>query len=203
MKMIAIGGYSGSGKTYLTQHLKKDLPGCEVLSLDAFYRDQSHLPEKERDKLNYDHPEMIDDKYLSQVLKDLREGKDTEIPIYDFVTHTRKKETIPFKKTDLLILEGTLLYPILDQLPPFDLKIFIYCDNDLALARRIKRDSKERGRSLDSVLTQYFKTVKPSQEIYISPRILRSDVIFNNNLLEGLDEEKYLQLVSFIRRKLL
>ena len=170
--VIGVGGGTGSGKTTVAKRIAQMVGEnrCSILPLDNYYRDMSHLPLEERKKQNYDHPDMIEHELLEKHLKDLLSGKAVEVPTYDFATYTRREE--PF-----VIVEGifALYYENLVKL--YDLAIYVDTEDDIRFIRRLKRDIKERGRSVDSVIEQYLSTVKPMHDAYVEPTKKRADII--------------------------
>lgn len=162
--IIGICGGSGSGKTTVTSTLV-NLVGEENVSIieqDSYYKDQSHLGFEDRVKTNYDHPFAFDNKLLIQQIKDLKEGKAIEKPIYDFSEHNRKKKTLKVESKEVVILEGILIFNEQEIRDLMDIKVFVDTDSDVRIIRRILRDIKDRGRSLDSVIMQYMTTVRPA-----------------------------------------
>ncbi len=177
--LIGIAGGSGSGKTLIAKNLFKDLGSKKVLILqqDAYYKDQTGIPFEERVKQNFDHPDAFDTELLIAQLKDLLAGKVVQQPIYDFTTHTRKKETIPVGGEDIIILEGILILDNPELRNLMDIKIYVDTDADVRFIRRLKRDIKERGRSVESVIEQYTKSVRPMHLEFVEPSKRYADVI--------------------------
>lgn len=173
--IIAIVGASASGKTLFTQtvyeELQKELGAGDlaVLEEDAYYRDQSHLPVKMREQTNYDHPDAFEHELLLDHLLKLRSGEDIRVPIYDFEVHNRSSETRMVAAAEVIIVEGILLLTNDQLAKQFDVKVFVDAPLDICLLRRIERDMRERGRSLDSVASQYEATVRPMYFEFIEP----------------------------------
>lgn len=169
--LIGITGGTGSGKSTVAKQILKNLPNQSIATIpqDAYYKNQDHLPMVERIKANYDHPFSFETDLLVQHLKDLLSGKAIDLPQYDFENHTRKKETLHVESKNIIILEGILLFnePLLRDL--MDIKIFVDTDADIRVIRRIKRDIRDRGRSLESVINQYMTTVRPSHLQFVEP----------------------------------
>ena len=168
--VIGIAGGSGSGKTTLMKNLiAKFEKVTTVLSHDNYYKRHDELTYEERCLLNYDEPAAFDTDLLVQQLKQLRQGQAIDCPVYDFTVHNRSNETIRIVPSQVIIVEGILIFenPQLREL--LDIRIFVDADADIRLCRRIKRDVNKRGRSLESVLTQYQQTVKPMHELYVEP----------------------------------
>ncbi|WP_067140972.1 uridine kinase [Oceanivirga salmonicida] len=179
--IIGIAGGTGSGKTSVSTMIVEDLKkyGCNLVLLeqDSYYKDNKDLSFEERSKLNYDHPNSIDFELLIQHIKDLKEGKNIEKPIYDFTTHLRTDEKELLEAQDIIIVEGILLYSVEKLRNLFDVKIFVDTDDDIRLLRRIERDMKERGRSFDNIKEQYIRTVKPMHLEFVEPSKRYADVI--------------------------
>ncbi len=179
--IIAISGASGSGKSLFTENLlnafsEQGRP-VQVLREDHYYRAQDHLAMAEREKNNYDHPNAFEHELLKTHLQALREGKAIAYPHYCFKTHTRLPDTETLAPAPVIILEGIMLLAITDLLPLFDVKIFIDTPLDICLMRRMMRDVKERGRTLESVAKQYEETVKPMYHQFIEPSRFTADVV--------------------------
>jgi len=177
--LIGIAGGSGSGKTMVSQRLYDDLGSDKVIIIqqDSYYKDLGHLSLEERKQQNFDHPDSLDDELLIKQLKDLIKGKYVNQPIYDFTIHTRKKETTKIGNHIIIILEGILVLhnPKLREM--MDIKVYVDTDDDIRLIRRLKRDIKERERSLDSVLDQYVHSVRPMHLQFVEPSKRYADII--------------------------
>jgi uridine kinase len=183
MLVIGIAGGTGCGKTTVVNQILNELPEGEVgvISQDSYYKDTSHLSYDERIKINFDHPRSIDFELLEQHIKDLREGKDIQQPVYSFIKHNRTGDTILTHPRKVMIVEGILIltHPELREL--FDIKIFVHADSDERLIRRLKRDINERGRDIDEVLQRYQNTLKPMHQQFIEPTKEFADIIIPNN----------------------
>ncbi|MCR4561654.1 MAG: uridine kinase [Bacilli bacterium] len=199
-KIIAIGGGSGAGKTFLAKAIENHL-GEKIVTLpfDSYYLDQSSHPLSERAKVNYDHPSSLDAELFFHHLSLLKEGKAVEIPIYDFSTHTRKEETIHLEPSDIIIVEGILVYEMAAK-SLYDYKIYVDCAPDVRLARRIRRDILERGRSAESVISQYLSTVRPSHLQFVEPHKKVCDFIYENSTNDGLDDVQFSKLIGEISK---
>ncbi|APJ05154.1 uridine kinase [Silvanigrella aquatica] len=191
MKIIAISGGSGSGKTTAAKQLQQFLGNddCKILSQDNYYHDHSDKFSGDG-SVNFDHPDAIDFHLMAQHLKLLSENKAVEVPIYDFVTHTRKKETIPFKPTKFIIVDGILILSQEILRPHFDFAIFIDIAEETRYSRRLKRDVEERGRHPEGVKIQFDSFVKPMHEMFVQPsRVFATHIAYDNNSLANLFED--------------
>lgn len=177
--LIGITGGTGSGKSTVSREILKSIHKKNVATIeqDSYYKNQSHLPFEERVKTNYDHPFAFDNDLLIQHLKDLLNNKSIEKPIYDFELHTRKDETITVIPKEIIILEGILILNNEEIRNLCDIKIFVDTDSDVRVIRRIERDIKERGRTLDSVIDQYMTTVRPAHLQFVEPSKKYADII--------------------------
>ena len=176
--LIGIAGGSGSGKSTFTNRLKAEF-GDEIAVLyhDNYYKRLDDIPFEERKKVNYDHPDSFDTDMLIEHLKLLKEGKSIQCPVYDYSIHDRTDETITIQPTRVIIVEGILIYENRELCDQMDIKIFVDADADVRILRRIERDVRDRGRSLESVINQYLSTVKPMHEAFVEPSKRRADVI--------------------------
>lgn len=200
-KVVLIGGGSASGKTYVLNKVLESLPEGKVahISLDDYYKDFSVLPMEERAKINFDHPKAFDWKLMNEQLTALKNGQTIEKPIYDFTIHGRSQKTEKVEPKDLIIIEGIMALVNKDLRAIGDLKVFINCSRERRLVRRIARDTKERGRTYESVIEQYFSTVQPMFEEIIAPSEYYADLIINN---EGYSNYSIDVLVSVLRNML-
>ena len=200
-KIIGIVGGSGSGKTTVTKRIIDELTQDKValIEQDYYYKDQSHMTMDERVKTNYDHPSAFDNELLYNHLLELIDGKAVELPVYDYVNHTRSKEQKHQEPKDVIIIEGMfgLYSEKLREL--MDIKIFVDTDDDVRIIRRIKRDMDERGRSLDSVIEQYLGVVKPMYHQFIEPTKRYADVI----IPEGASNTVAIDLITTKIEKIL
>jgi len=183
MLIIGITGGTGSGKTTVVKQILNELSVDEIciISQDSYYNDTSELSYGERTKINFDHPKSIDFDLLTQHVKELKQGKSIQQPVYSFVEHNRTKETITTLPKKVVIVEGILIFnnPTLRDL--FDIKIYVHADSDERLIRRVKRDIAERGRDLDEVLSRYQSTLKPMHQQFIESTKEYADIIIPNN----------------------
>ena len=200
-KIVLIGGGSASGKTYVLRKVLEQIPEDKItrVSIDDYYKDFSVLPMEERVKVNYDHPKAFDWKLMNSQIKDLKEGKTIEKPIYDFTIHGRSQKTEIVEPKELIIIEGIMALVNKDLRALGDLKVYINASRERRLVRRIERDHKERGRSYDSIIEQYFSTVLPMYEEIIAPSQYYADLIINN---DGGSTKSIDVLVSVLRNML-
>ena len=177
--IIGIAGGSGSGKTSVTNKIMNNLEGHSValIEQDYYYKDQSHLTFEERLKTNYDHPFAFDNDLLIQNLRDLCEGQEVEVPTYDYTNHTRSEKTIAFQPKDVIIVEGIFALENEELRNMMDVKIYVDTDADLRILRRLLRDTRERGRTMDSVIDQYLSVVRPMHNQFIEPTKKFADII--------------------------
>ncbi|MEH0158686.1 uridine kinase [Limibacter armeniacum] len=174
---VGVAGGTGSGKSTVSHELMNIKKGIVQLEQDAYYKDLKGLSVEERAKTNFDHPDSIDFDLLISHILELKKGNAIERPVYDFTTHSRKKETIRIEPAQLVIVDGILIFAIPELRKLLDMKIFVDTDDDERLLRRIERDIKERGRTFESVKEQYLKTVKPMHLEFVEPSKRYADVI--------------------------
>ena len=181
--IIGIAGGTGSGKSTFTNRLK-DYFGDRITVMyhDNYYRPHDDLPFEERQKINYDHPDSLETDLLIEHLKALREGKAIDCPTYDFAHHTRAKDIVRVEPSRVIIVEGILILQDARLRDLFDIKIFVEADADERILRRVTRDIKERGRSLENIMEQYLTTVKPMHYLYVEPTKTVADLILNSGL---------------------
>ena len=180
--IIGIAGGSGSGKTTLALRLKERFGEDEVrlISHDSYYKRHDELPYEQRCKLNYDHPDAFDNDLIVRHLRTLKAGQAIDCPVYDYTIHNRSDRVQHIEPAPVLIVEGILPFAEPELCALFDYKIFVDTDADERILRRILRDVKERGRSLDSVISQYLTTVKPMHDAFVEPSKRRADIIIPN-----------------------
>jgi len=177
--IIGIAGGTGSGKTTVAYRIYESLKGKNVLVLeqDAYYKDLSHIPLEERKKVNFDHPSAFDNDLLIAHLKKLIKKEEIEKPIYSFTDYTRKKEVEKVIPKDIIILEGIMVLEEERIRELLDIKIFVDADEDERFIRRLLRDTKERGRTMESVINQYLNIVKPMFLQFVEPSKRYADII--------------------------
>ena len=201
MLIIGIAGGTGSGKTTVVRKLTEQLPEGEVtvLSQDSYYKDNSHLPLEERQKINFDHPNSIEWDLLIKHIKDLKNGKPVEEPIYSYLTCTRSSETHTIQPKKVIIVEGILVLSQKELRDLFDIKLFVYADDDDRLGRVIERDIAERGRTVRKVLDRYAAVVKPMHLQFIEPTKSFADII----IPQGGHNKVAIELISAVIEKYL
>ena len=178
MLVIGIAGGSGSGKTTVVKAIVNQLQGrVVVIPQDSYYKDSSHVPEEERQNINFDHPDAIDWKLMCQQIRELKSGKAIEQPIYSYITCSRSSETITVEPDDVVIVEGILIFTCKELRDQMNIKIFVDADGDDRLMRIIVRDIAERGRTLETAIEHYCNTVKPMHLQFIEPSKRYADVI--------------------------
>ena len=175
---IGIAGGTGSGKTTITRRIVREFGGdVAVLHHDSYYRAHDDLPYAERAKLNYDHPNAFETDLMLEHVRALKRGESIQCPVYDFTVHNRSKDTVTVKPARVLMIEGILIFAERELCREMDIKLFVDTDADVRILRRIVRDVRDRGRSLDSVVKQYLNTVKPMHEEFVEPSKRNADLI--------------------------
>ena len=177
--LVGISGGSGSGKTTLAAAIHERLGDhrSAVLSLDAYYKDLSCLPLKERAAVNFDHPDALDVQLLTQQIRQLGGGQAVEVPCYDFTTHTRRPETLTLQSKTVVLIEGILLFALDSIRSLLDLKVFVDVPPDIRFIRRLVRDIQERGRTVDSCIQQYYVTTRPMHFAWVEPSKVFADIV--------------------------
>ena len=177
--IIGIAGGSGSGKSTVARKVAESLSGASVafIDMDAYYRNFKELPMEERRRVNWDHPDAFDLELLAQHLDRLAAGEAIDKPVYDFVSHTRSDRIERITPTDVVVIDGILLFVDEAVRARCDVKVFVDADADIRLIRRIRRDMGVRGRPLDEILTQYLSTVQPMHQQFVEPSKRYADVI--------------------------
>ena len=168
----------------LTERLRDHfgIDEVSVINHDSYYKRHDELPYEERCKLNYDHPDSFDTPLMVAHLRELRAGHPVQVPVYDYTIHNRSNETVLVRPAPVIIVEGILIFDSPELCDLMDMKVFVDTDADVRILRRIVRDVKERGRTLDSVVTQYLTTVKPMHYLYVEPTRALADVVINSGM---------------------
>lgn len=177
--LLGIAGGTGSGKTTVASNIVKRLAldSITVITMDSYYRDLADLPPARRDEANFDHPDSIEQDLFVRHLEALKSGKPIEQPVYDFTRHMRTGSTILIEPREVVIAEGILLFHVPEIREILDIRIFVDTPSDIRLLRRITRDIRDRGRTLESVTEQYVRTVRPMHEEFVEPSKRYADVI--------------------------
>lgn len=177
--VFGVAGGTGSGKTTVARAILDQIGAEQVAYLphDAYYRELPHLSKQERAQINFDHPDALETELMVQQVKQLLAGSPIELPVYDFTTHTRTRETIHVEPAPIILVEGILIFsePALRDL--MDIRVYVDTDADLRFIRRLERDITERGRTVDSVIAQYLTTVRPMHLEFVEPSKRHADVI--------------------------
>ncbi len=181
--IIGIAGGTGSGKSTFTNRLKKLFGDhVTVLYYDNYYRARDDIPFEERKKINYDHPDAFETELLLEHLKQLKEGRTIQCPVYDYTKHNRSAEVIEIKPSNIILLEGILVLSDERLRDITDIKVFVDADADERILRRVLRDVKERGRDIENIIEQYLTTVKPMHYLYVEPMKMYADIVINSGM---------------------
>lgn len=176
--VVGIAGGTGSGKTTITRKLMQRFGGdVSVIYHDNYYKAHHDMSYEQRCKLNYDHPEAFDTYMLIDALRELKRGNSVTCPVYDYTIHDRSDKTVTIHPAKVIIVEGILIFQNKELCRQMDIKIFVDTDADVRILRRITRDVRDRGRSLESVVNQYLTTVKPMHEMFVEPSKRNADII--------------------------
>ena len=176
--VIGIAGGTGSGKTTITRKIVQHFGGdVSVIYHDNYYKAHHNMSYAERTKLNYDHPDAFDTELLIEDLKKLRRGVAVQCPTYDYTVHDRSDRTVTVKPAKVIVVEGILIFQSIELCRLMDIKIYVDTDADVRILRRIVRDVRDRGRSLESVVNQYLTTVKPMHEQFVEPSKRKADIM--------------------------
>jgi len=199
--IIGIAGGSGSGKSTVARRVAEALHEASVafIDMDAYYVNFAHLSAEERKRVNWDHPDSLDLPLLAEHLAALGEGQAVEKPVYDFVSHSRRPETQRVEPADVIVIDGILLFVDERVRELCDVKVFVDADADVRLMRRIRRDMRVRGRSLEEVLDQYVTTVQPMHLQFVEPSKRWADVIVPRG---GHNKVAIEMIVAKIQRRL-
>ena len=201
--IIGIAGGTASGKTTIAKKLyatTSQVGSVAMLRMDDYYKCTDHLTLEQRRKINFDHPDSYDIELFIKHLEALKNSQDIDKPIYDFVVSNRTKETELVKASSVIIVEGILLFAIPELLEKFDIKIFVETPDDIRFIRRLKRDMRDRGRTIESVVDQYLTTVRPMHETFVEPSKKYAHLISpeggKNQIASDFVETKILQLLK-------
>lgn len=199
--IIGICGGTGSGKTTMARGLVERVGDANVnlIEQDSYYKNLASLPLDERKRANFDHPDSLDIDHLAKDLACLRSGSKVEIPVYDFTTHTRKEEPLRLFPKPITIVEGILILTIEEIRELMDIKVYLDACSDTRLLRRIRRDIKERGRTLEQTLEQYEMTIRPMHHEFVEPTKEFADIVVPE---EGHSDVLVEMLVAFIKQDL-
>ena len=201
--VIGVAGGTGSGKSTLVKRLQEAFRSEDVATLchDYYYKAHPELTYEERTKLNYDHPQSFDTDMLVEHVRALKSNVAVERPVYSFVEHNRTEETVAVKPSKVIIIDGILIFENKELRDLMDIKVFVDTDADLRLARRILRDVRERGRSMESVISQYITTVKPMHEEFVEPSKKYADVIIPEGGFNSVAVQMLIQNIRSIVEK--
>lgn len=195
--VIGIAGGTGSGKTTITRKIIQRFgDDVSVIHHDSYYKAHHDMPFEERCRLNFDHPNAFDTDLLIEAVRELKAGRAVSCPVYDYSIHDRSSETVTVTPAKVVIVEGILIFESKELCDLMDIKIFVDADADERILRRIIRDVRDRGRSLDSVITQYLATVKPMHEQFVEPSKKNADIIIPRGGHNSVAMEMLLQQVK-------
>jgi len=202
--LVGIAGGSGAGKTTLVNVISEKLKAlasieATIVNHDSYYKEYSHLSKTEKDKLNFDHPNSLDNHLFVEHLALLKQGQSVLAPVYDFATHSRLTNTVIIKPSSVILVDGILLLvePIIREI--LDIKIFLDTPADIRILRRLHRDINERGRTVESVINQYLATVRPMHEQFVEPSKQYADLILFG---ENWSESQLETVINLILNKL-
>jgi len=186
--VIGVAGGSGSGKTTVTRAIVERVGAQRIALLphDAYYSDLSHMPFEERHRVNFDHPNAFDNGLYLAHIDALIAGQAVALPSYDFATYTRQPEVLPVPPQPVVLLEGILIFADADLRARMNIKLFVDAESDLRIIRRLQRDMIERGRSAESVIEQYLKTVRPMHLEFVEPSKRYADIIIPRGGLNAI-----------------
>ncbi|MDD4118397.1 MAG: uridine kinase [Kiritimatiellae bacterium] len=177
--VFGVAGGTASGKTTVARQILDRVGARHIAYLphDAYYRDLSHLPMEQRAQQNVDHPDALESDLLARHIRELRQGRPVPLPVYDFATYTRLPETVSVEPASVILVDGILIFAEPELRGLMDIKVFVDTDADIRLIRRIQRDTRERGRTLSSVVFQYLDTVRPMDLEFVQPSRRYADII--------------------------
>lgn len=201
--VIGVAGGTGSGKSTLVKRLQEAFRAEDVATLchDFYYKAHPELTYEERTQLNYDHPQAFDTDMLVEHIRTLKSNVPINHPVYSFVEHNRTDQTVLVKPSKVIIIDGILIFENKELRDLMDIKVFVDTDADLRLARRILRDVRERGRSMESVISQYTTTVKPMHEEFVEPSKRYADVIIPEGGFNSVAVQMLIQNIRSIVEK--
>lgn len=197
VRIIAIGGGSGSGKTTIVRKISEVVPDFVVIAQDNYYRSADHVNNTNITAFNFDHPAAFDTELLVDHLQRLRRGETIEVPQYDFVHHRRMTETVPITPGKLVVLEGIMVFFEKAVRDLIDLKIYVDTPDDIRFIRRLQRDMLERGRTVESVITQYLEVVRTGHYEFIEPTKAFADIIIPEG---GANQNALAVLATYMRQ---
>lgn len=199
--IIGICGGTGSGKTTVARRILQCVGASDVafIQQDSYYRDLAQMPLDHRARANFDHPGAINNDLMVEHVRALKAGRAAELPVYDFKTHTRRQETMRIEPKRIVIVEGILIFAEPRLVEEMDVKIFVDTPDDIRFIRRLQRDIRERGRTIESVIEQYFASVRPMHTQFVEPSKRMADVI----IPEGGNSSVGIDLISSRIRELL
>ena len=199
--VLGVAGGTASGKTTVARRIVEAVGASQIAYLphDAYYKDNSHLSPEERAKVNYDHPNSLETKLLIKHIQKLLELEPVNVPVYDFTTHSRSDETLRTEPAPLILVDGILIFTKRKLRDLMTVKVYVDTDADIRFIRRLKRDMEERGRSLDSIVSQYLRTVRPMHMKFVEPSKRHADVIIPHG---GLNFVAMNMVVSSLRELL-
>jgi uridine kinase len=196
--VVGIAGGTGSGKTTLADIILERIGRDRIAYLphDAYYRDQKDLPFEERAKVNYDHPDSLETELLIEHIHQLNREQVVEMPVYDFTTHSRKQKTVRVEPKPVVLVEGILIFVEKELRKLFDMKIYVDTDADIRFIRRLTRDIEERGRTVQSVINQYLKTVRPMHLEFVESSKRYADIIVPEGGLNAVASDMVIARLS-------
>jgi len=201
--VIGVAGGSGSGKTTVADMVLKRVGRQRIayLAHDAYYRELTNLPPNQRAEVNFDHPDSLESDLMRDHILALKEWKPIEMPVYDFTTHSRTAQTIHVEPRRVILVEGILIYADQHLRPLFDVKIFVDTDSDIRFIRRLQRDISERGRTTDTVINQYLKTVRPMHMDFVEPSKRYADIIIPEGGLNKVAMDMVISRIEALLRE--
>ncbi|MBQ6314458.1 MAG: uridine kinase [Mogibacterium sp.] len=198
--IIGVAGGTGSGKSTFTNRIKNEFGDkVSVIYYDNYYKAHDDIPFEERKLINYDHPDAFETDLFIKHLKELREGRPIECPVYDYTVHNRSDMTVTIKPSDVIIVEGIMVLQNEQLRDLLDIKIYVEADADERILRRVIRDVKERGRDVEGIAKQYLTTVKPMHYIYVEPTKYLADIVLNSGMNDVVFDVIKIKIESHLR----